>query len=179
MLVCFFSIQVNAKDPQGSFAVKGVGTFSCEQFITDTGSDQAKLTLYAGYLTGYISAYNELKSQTFDVLPWQQIDTVMLLLFQQCKQNPHLNVAGAISQITQFFDENKLTQAQQPVEIKRGDISLLFYPQVLEQIKTALREKGYESIDIWQAMNQFKQDNLLQGKHPFEQLVLMKLLYGK
>jgi hypothetical protein len=169
----------DAKDLKGSFAIKGVGTLTCQMFLDAAASDAVILQQYAGYVTGYVSAFNELSNETFDLLPWQQLDTYMLLLLQQCKEKPQVTVGSAVSQIARYFKAKKIKVAAQTIEIKGAGIKLHFYPEVVRQIKTELKRKGYDTSDIWQAMVQFKQDNSLKGKHPFEQLILMKLLYGK
>jgi len=179
LFLFFVSCDASAKDLKGSFAVKGVGTLTCNQFLDAAANDAPVLQQYAGYVTGYVSAFNELSNETFDLLPWQQLDTYMLLLLQQCKKKPQATVGSAVSQIARYFKVNKIKMAAQTIEIKGEGINLRFYPEVVRQIKTELEKKGYDTADIWQAMRQFKQDNSLKGKHPFEQLILMKLLYGK
>jgi len=168
-----------AKDIDGAFAIKGVGALSCNDFIEAASADAPILQQYAGYVSGYISAYNELEKNTFDVLPWQQLDTVMLLLLRGCTQTPNSTVGGAVSRITQYFSPNSVHKNIEKVEIKGQEHSVYFYPIVVEHIKNALIEQGYDSHDVWSAMYQFQQDKKLIGKHPFEQMILMKLLYGK
>jgi len=168
-----------AKDINGSFAVKGVGALSCNDFIQAASADAPILQQYAGYVSGYVSAYNELENNTFDVLPWQQLDSFMLLLLQGCKQTPDSTVGGAVSRITRYFSPNSLHKNAEKVEIKGQEQAVYFYPIVVEQIKEALLEQGYDGDDLWSAMYQFQQDKKLLGKHPFEQLILMKLLYGE
>ncbi len=168
-----------AKDVDGSFAIKGVGALSCNDFIKAASEDAPILQQYAGYLSGYMSAYNELEKNTFDLLPWQQLDTVMLLMLQGCRQTPDSTVAGAVSRIAQYFSANAVSKNTKKVEIKGKGPSVYFYPAVIEQIKNALIEQGYDTKNLWDAMYQFQQDRKLTGRHPFEQIILMKLLYGK
>jgi hypothetical protein len=168
-----------AKDVDGAFSIKGVGALSCDDFIKAAKGDAPILQQYAGYVSGYISAYNELETNTFDLLPWQQLDTVMLLLLQGCKQTPNSTVGGAVSRIKQYFSENSVQKNVKKIEIKGQDQSMFFYPIVVKQIKNALIEQGYNTNDLWYAMLQFQQDRKLIGKHPFEQMILMTLLYGK
>ena len=177
-LAIIASASLCAKDSNGSFAVKGVGALNCNDFIGAAAKDTPELQQYAGYLAGYVSAYNELNPETFDLLPWQQLDTVMLLILQRCKQSPGSSVAGVVSQIARYFAENKVNLATDKIEVKGPELSVYLYPSVITQIKQALAKRGYETEDLWAAMAKYKQDKLLVGTHPFEQLILMKLLYG-
>lgn len=179
VLLSFIGFSAVAKDVNGAFAIKGVGALSCNDFIEAASADEPILQQYAGYVSGYISAYNELENNVFDVLPWQQLDTVMLLLLQGCKQTPSSTVGGAVSRITQYFSPNLVHKNAEKIEIKGQEHSVYFYPIVVEKMKDALIEQGYKSDDLWSAMYQFQQDKKLHGKHPFEQLILMKLLYGQ
>lgn len=180
LLVFIVSIGFNslAKDSEGAFAIKGTGALSCSDFIKAASEDAPILQQYAGYVSGYISAYNELTDNTFDILPWQQLDTVMLLMLQGCRQTPKSTVAGAVSRIAQYFSANAVPKNTEKVEIKGDGQPVYLYPIVIKQIQTALVEQGYEGKDLWRSMSQFQQDRRLKGRHPFEQMILMKLLYG-
>lgn len=168
----------HAKDLNGSFVVKGVGTLSCKELIIAARKDAPVLQQYAGYLSGYISAYNELSDETFDVLPWQHLDTVMLLLLENCKQKPESTVGGAVSRVTQFFKANKQVIKAEKTEVKGPQQSVFLYPTVVEQITNALQQKGYDTTNLWRAMAKYQQDKALLGATPFEQLIVIKLLYG-
>ena len=180
MLALTLTVSANlfAKDSNGSFAIKGIGTFPCTAFIGAAAKDTPELQQYAGYLAGYVSAFNEIQGDTFDLLPWQQLDTVMLLVLQRCQQTPEASVAGVVSQVAQYFAKDRLKTAQQKVEVKGPDTSISLFPSVVEQITVALQKQGYDTSDLWSAMRQYQEDKLLVGEHPFEQLILLKLLYG-
>ena len=166
------------KDSEGNIAIKGVGTLPCSSFIESAAKDSPELQQYAGYLAGYVSAYNELNAGTFDLLPWQRLDTLMLLVLQRCQQVPQSKVAGVVSQMAQYFAKDKLNEIQEKVEIKGPLQSIFLYPSVKQQVINSLKEKGYQTTNLWKAMQQYKQDNKMDGDHPFEQLILLKLLYG-
>jgi hypothetical protein len=168
-----------AKDKDGNFAIKGVGSLTCKQFIVDASQDAPVLQQYAGYVSGYISAYNELEFETFDLLAWQRLDTVMLLLLQGCKQTPDSSVGGAVSRVIKYFSSNAIKKNAKKIAVKGPTQSLYFYPVVIEKIETALKQRGYNIANLWQAMQKYQQNNNLTGKNPFDQLILMKLIYGK
>ncbi|WP_286265897.1 hypothetical protein [Thalassotalea atypica] len=179
VILSSISLSSLAKDTDGVFAIKGVGVQQCKSFIVAASKDEPVLQQYAGYVSGYISAYNELESETFDLLAWQRLDTVMLLLLQGCKQTPESTVGGVISRVVKYFSSNAIKKNTEKVEVKGPSSSLYFYPEVISQIQEALKQQGYNIDDLWQAMEKYQQDKKLIGKSPFDQLILMKLLYGK
>ncbi|MDF2178071.1 hypothetical protein P2G88_07375 [Aliiglaciecola sp. CAU 1673] len=179
MALLIFTCLAQAKDDDGAFALKGIGTATCNRYIDAAANEKPELLQIAGYVTGYISAYNELSEDTFDLLPWQQMDTLMLLMLQQCRQNPQLTIGMAVSQLARYFSATKLAQQSAMQEITSGGSTFYLYPQVLEQLTKALRERGYASGDLVADLNRFKQENQIKGEHPFAQLVILKLLYSK
>ena len=69
ILIGFATCDVNAKDRDGNFAVKGVGVLDCQAFIDAAAQVDRELAQYAGYITGYISAVNEVQADTEARLP--------------------------------------------------------------------------------------------------------------
>jgi len=168
-----------AKDQDGMFAVKGVGVLNCEAFIEAAREGDRELAQYAGYITGYISAVNEVQADTFDLLPWQQIDTVMLLMLQRCRKNPQMNFGAAVSGMASYFDQHKLSGRAEKVRVGSGDSSVELYEPVVAEIKAALERRGYTTQDPDASLRQFQRDQKLTEEDAFGQRTLLKLLYGQ
>ena len=58
-----FSSLIYAADVDGKFAVKGAGRKSCESFLQAKASGSNDYLLYAGWVEGFISSYNQFSSQ--------------------------------------------------------------------------------------------------------------------
>ncbi|MCZ6640297.1 MAG: hypothetical protein O7F71_01865 [Gammaproteobacteria bacterium] len=170
---------VCAKDQNGMFAVKGVGVLKCEAFIDAAEEGDRELAQYAGYLTGYVSAFNEVRPNTFDLLPWQHVDTVMLLMLQRCRRSPQMNFGSAVSGMARYFDQRKLTSLADRIPVGTGENGTELYEPVVAEIKAALVRWGYPTVELTASLKQFQADQKLSGEDAFGQRTLLKLLYGQ
>ena len=48
-----------ASDNKGNFAVKGIGTLSCEKFVNAKDTKDSAYMHFGGWIEGYISASNK------------------------------------------------------------------------------------------------------------------------
>jgi len=170
---------VCAKDQNGMFAVKGVGVLNCEAYIEAAEAVDRELAQYAGYLTGYMSAFNEVQPNTFDLLPWQHVDTVMLLMLQRCRRAPQMNFGSAVSEMARYFEQHKLTSLAARIRVGSGDNGTELYEPVVAEIKAALLRWGYPTLDLNASLEQFQRDQDLTGEDAFGQRTLLRLLYGQ
>ncbi len=163
------------KDAKGNFTVKGVGVLDCNTYIKSVADGGQAVAQHAGYLTGYVSAYNEHTPETFDVLPWQTLETLMELVLRRCKHLPDANFGATVAEMIRFFEAQKLTamSAQVPV----GEI--LTYPAVLVAIKASLAAHGYSTEDVAASMLKFQGEQGLSIDSGISQRGLLRLLYGK
>ena len=179
ILVCCAASVVCAKDQNGMFAVKGVGVLDCQAFIDAAQEVDRELAQYAGYITGYVSAVNEVQADTFDLLPWQHVDTVMLLMLQRCRQAPQMNFGAAVSQLAAFFEQHKMASLADRVRVGTGEDDTALYEPVVAEIEAALVRRGYPTQDLSAALKQFQLDQKLAGEEPFGQRTLLTLLYSQ
>ena len=179
ILLAFAAGSVCAEDQNGMFAVKGVGVSNCEAYIAAAEEGERELAQYAGYLTGYFSAVNEVQTDTFDLLPWQHVDTLMLLMLQRCRTDPQKNFGSTVSEMARFFDQHKLTSMADQVRVGVGDDNTAIYEPVLAEIKAALERWGYPTVDLNASLKQFQRDQNMVGEGAFGQRTLLKLLYGQ
>ena len=166
-----------SKDRDGNFTVKGVGVLDCKAYLAAANGGEHELAQYAGYLTGYISAYNEHVPDTFDLLPWQTVETLMKLMLRRCTQMPGANFGGTVTEMANYFSDRKLTAMSEQVQI--GNSKIKVYPSVLAEIKAALARRGYPVGDVETSLRQFQRDQKLSENDGISQQVLLSLLYGK
>jgi len=179
VLVACTASMACAKDQDGMFAVKGVGVLNCKAFIEAAREGDRELAQYAGYITGYISAVNEVQPDTFDLLPWQHIDTVMLLMLQRCRRDPQINFGAAVSGMASYFDQYKLSDRAEKISVGAADSGVELYEPVVAQIEVALERWGYTTRDLDASLRHFQTDQKLTEEDTFGQRTLLKLLYGQ
>jgi hypothetical protein len=165
-----------AKDPSGNFTVKGVGVFDCNAYLVAAKSDGQELAQYAGYLTGYVSAYNEHVPDTFELLPWQTVETLMKLMLRRCAQRPEANFGTTVTEMAHYFQRHKLTHLSEQVQI--GESPLKVYPPVLKDIEKALERRGYATGDVAASLAKFQRDENLPPSDEIDQLTFLLLLHG-
>jgi hypothetical protein len=93
-----------AKDEAGAYAWMGMNN-SCGTFVR--GRDLARSGVsaleeqYVTWLSGYLTAYNVLQPQTFDVTRGTDIPSLMLWLENYCKRSPLSTFVDATIALTQ------------------------------------------------------------------------------
>jgi hypothetical protein len=169
---------VSARDSDGLFAVKGVGTMECAAYLKSAAAGDEELAQYAGYLAGYISAYNEHQQDTFDLLPWQSMETLMLIMLRRCRQVPDASFAVAVTEMARFFDDHKLEKLAGRVTLGDGKSVVELYAPVAAEVRDALEKRGYPTDDLFASLQQFREDQQLPTAADNMQTVLLSLLYS-
>jgi hypothetical protein len=143
VILLVMSATVNGEDSRGMFSVKGVGTANCAHYLDARREKGKEFLLYAGYLGGYVTAYNKLSSETFDILPWQNIDTLLGLLANYCTQQPDHNYAVAVSELIQMLTPSRLEVASKITEARTPQGSVRIYHETLRRIQAKLAVLGH------------------------------------
>jgi len=75
-----------AADAKARFMVLGFGSESCGTYIADRNAKNDNP--YRGWLTGYLTSYNEHTKNTYNVLGSSDVEAAMLWLETHCKARP-------------------------------------------------------------------------------------------
>jgi hypothetical protein len=163
------AMPVGAADSRGLFSVKGVGTATCQQYVDAVKAQGKELLLFAGYLGGYVTAYNQLSYDTFDILPWQDAETLLAMLDGYCGKHPETNFAAAVGLLTKVLQPERLTVAAEIVDVPGGKRPMRIYKETLDRIQRRLGEIGHYAGDptgTWdsatrEALQEFQKDRSL------------------
>ncbi len=87
-----------------TYKVYSYGTDSCGAYIkswTNLDKYDQKFTslIYAGWLNGYVTGFNLLKPNIFDIMGNTGLKTLLVWLHNYCKENPHDRFADAVSEL--------------------------------------------------------------------------------
>jgi hypothetical protein len=87
----------NSADANSKFSVRGLGTHTCTDYLKDSSEEGKNTAQYADWLTGFFTAYNWLKPDTYDIAPLSQYKQSGLLSFLElyCGKNPEKRVIDA------------------------------------------------------------------------------------
>lgn len=156
-----------AADEDGKFAAKGAGRKSCEAYLM--AKDNAQLSaqkptgenakehslndfrLYAGWLEGYITAYNQFQSGNYDITPWQTTELLMVLLARHCKDNPETRILSATNGLIQALFPARLQAESQVMEVTLLQHKSYYYTEIIFQVKKRLTQLGLYSGDVTQS----------------------------
>jgi hypothetical protein len=134
-----------AADAEGKYALEGSGRITCETLISYTAEDRSKVQILAGWTLGYLSAHNRLVAETYDLTPWQNVQTVLSLASQYCKANPTSNFETALLEVIKWAAKNRAKSESPLVTIGTGDQTVVLFQETVQQARDALSAKGFDT----------------------------------
>jgi hypothetical protein len=137
------SSPARAADGEGRFALKSVGTASCGSFVAARDKGGEGYALYGGYLGGYVSAYNQLVPQTFDLTPFHDADTLAHMMAQYCAKHPQENFGAALWRLVALLRPGRLQESSPEVRAESEGRHITVYAETLRRTQDRLRELGH------------------------------------
>jgi len=157
-----------AADTAGRFSVKGVGTATCQTYLDTAHNKDRELLLFAGYLGGYVTAYNQLSGDTFDILPWQTVETLLGLLDNYCRKHPEANYAAAVSQLMVVLKADRLPAASETVDARTETGAVTLYRETLQRTQQRLGELGDPTAVVSDTFDEPTRQALIRYQHDHE-----------
>ncbi|MCB1743863.1 MAG: peptidoglycan-binding protein [Gammaproteobacteria bacterium] len=135
----------NAADANGRFAIKSMGVTQCQRFVDALAPEgkRDEAMLYAGYLGGYISAFNQWEGNTYDITAWQSMQTLLRMLSSYCKSRPDDNLAVALSRMMELLARDRVKEESPLVTIEGGERPLQLYQSTIHQVRERLITGGF------------------------------------
>jgi hypothetical protein len=84
-----------AADAKQRFSARGLGTTTCGKYLEARNLNAKDSLVYADWMMGFITAYNWLKSDTYDVAPQYKSANLLKFLDLYCGKNPKTMVVDA------------------------------------------------------------------------------------
>jgi hypothetical protein len=179
------TVTSHGKDEKGQFAIKGVGNVSCQQFIDilQNREDPQKY-LFIGWMNGYITSNNYYLPDTFDLVAWENAETLINYVVAHCQKTPQISFFQAVTQLnTSLFKTRIDTLKSEDGSLDKTLQHQLYY-QVRVKIQTRLTEEGFLStqtdgqfgMDTFEAIAKFKQAHDLGNDAILDQTTLFHLL---
>ena len=99
-LLCALALSMPARaaDKDGNYAVWGVGAKSCFHFTQAQGQPGAEA--YRDFVMGYLTAYNALKEDTYNIGAGKDLDQVMAWITDYCKTKQVHGFEQALAEFT-------------------------------------------------------------------------------
>lgn len=179
-------LSASAADAEGRFAPRGIGPVSCTQFLQALEERQENVFFAAGWLEGYLTAINQFLDDTFDIAPWQDTDTILNLVRNNCERNPDQRMFAIVNSMVEFLSDQRLQAASDRTMVEHGEQRTLIYRSVLRDVQQELIDKGLleGSADgefgamTRTAIEQFQQEQNIAVTGIPDQMTLWLLLGG-
>lgn len=133
---------VQAADRNGKFAVKGAGVGSCERFLRAKEGKTSEYFLFGGWLDGYISAQNQVRKDTFDLVAWENTDILAGYLEAFCRKNPDTLFYQAVGAMAAALVPQRIEAASKPIEMDHEGRRLSIYRETLRRVQQRLQQEG-------------------------------------
>ena len=173
-----------AADADGNFAIKGAGRATCQRYLDERKTRSANYRLFGGWINGYLTAYNQLTDQTFDVAPWEATDTLAAALANFCRQNPEQLFFVGVTRMARALSEARLTENSLMVRTRVGENYV--YQEILKRAQRKLKELGHYDGPVdgqfgdatRAAFEAYQTEQSLEASGLPDQFTLLKLFRG-
>lgn len=141
-LACLCTTTVLAADAENRFAIKGAGIAKCSAFVQAFDARSNDAYIFAGWISGYVTALNQHTPKTFDLAPWQTTDVLMIMLRDLCGRNPDQQVYRVAGGLMQILARDRLETMSEPVQMENGEHKVTLPGEVVRRVQERLKEEG-------------------------------------
>jgi len=134
---------IAAADAGGRFAVDGAGRQSCARFSAAQEARGPALTMFAGWIDGYLTGFNHFNDDTFDVTPWQTVDLLVLKMARYCAEHPEERFIDALNKLIVVLAPQRLTEESPLTAVSANGLNVLLYTAQVDRIVEALAAQGF------------------------------------
>jgi hypothetical protein len=132
-----------AADSQSRYAAHGLGLLPCKRFVEfcEKGAPQCELT--STWVTGYVTAFNALSEDTFDILTWQTPELVAQGAFNFCQRNPDAALVEGVTAVMRVLHPQRIEAAADRVRIGEGKNAAYLYRATVRELQQRLIDAGH------------------------------------
>lgn len=183
LLLAATAPEAAAASKEGQYAIKGVGQLPCSRYTEERAAKTDTYRLFIGWLAGYMSAYNRLTEDTVDIMPWQSLDLMAVMMDRYCQQNSDVPFLRATDAAVTALVPLRLRRTSELVYAKEGEQTVTLYRETLRRAQQLLLELGHYNGTIeglWdesthEAFTSFQEDKKLQVTGLPDQITLLNL----
>lgn len=122
--------------------MKGAGFLPCQVYSAEREKKSDTYYLIAGWIEGYITAYNKHVPGTFDITSFESPELLMTVLQNHCKSHPGDRLYPVLDSMLDQLRPDRLTKESERVRIAEGDRKTVLYTETISRIQTALARRG-------------------------------------
>lgn len=140
LLVCATS---RAADEAGQFAIRGAGLINCTLYSQERAAGSDVYLITAAWVDGYITGINQHASETYDLVPFETTELLMVLLDDHCKSNPQDPVFAVLTNLFEKLWSDRLTDKSDKTSIAMGEREARHYQKFIERVQQRLLAEGF------------------------------------
>lgn len=138
----FQSAGASAADVSGRFAMKGAGFLPCAIYVTEREKKSDTYYLIAGWVEGYISAYNKHAADTYDITSFESLELLLAVMQNHCKANPKDHLYTVLNAMLITLAPDRLRKESDRIEITEGKRKTALYREAIRRIQAELTRRG-------------------------------------
>jgi peptidoglycan hydrolase-like protein with peptidoglycan-binding domain len=132
----------SAADTTGNYAVRGLGTTTCNQFSTAVDGNTGDLRPYVSWLEGAVTTANRLTPGVFDTVPFNAPGAVAALVLRQCRQQPNMLFDAAVRTTMESLQRARVTTNSPWIEMTVGSNRVTLRAETLAAVQSRLGQLG-------------------------------------
>lgn len=131
-----------AADAAGQFAMKGAGLLPCGSFVAERERQSDAYYLIAGWVEGYLSAYNRASPDTYDITSFESTELLLSVIQGHCESHPDDRLHQVLQSMISQLHADRLREESPRVEISDGERTTRLYRETLTRIQQRLAGLG-------------------------------------
>lgn len=137
-----FALPALAADSTGNYAVRGVGTMNCAQFVNAVDGNTPELRAFVSWMEGALTAINRLTPNTFDVVPFNSPGAVAAIVLRQCRERPTMGFDAAVRATVDTLGRARVTTNSPWVEMTVGQNRVTLRAETIAALQARLQSLG-------------------------------------
>jgi hypothetical protein len=137
-----------AAEADGSFAVDGIGIWTCQRFLDERAANSNYYFMFGGWLDGYLTAINSYSPDTYDLTPWETTDLLLALIERNCKKRPEDPFVAMVRGLAKKLKDTRLPQSSPVIDAVVGGTTVKLYQATMTQVQQALLDGGFYSGSV-------------------------------
>lgn len=148
LAILFVAGPAHAASGTGEYAIKGAGNADCAAYMQARRDGGEVYGQFSGWLMGYVSAYNQVIPETYDVAPWQERDLLMALVENYCVNNGATRYSSAVLGLLSVIRPLRLANKSEPVRASHNGETITAQREVMRQLQRRLQQDGLYASTI-------------------------------
>lgn len=133
---------VTGADDANRFALKGAGFLPCQVFVNEREKQSNVYYMIGGWVEGYVSAYNKLTADNYDVMSFEALELLLEVMDNHCRSNANDPLHAVLSAMLDQMESDRIRQESSRVEIAEGERRTQLYRETIRRMQSALTRLG-------------------------------------